>query len=230
MPLPDACNANFKIDSLHEILQPTRLVQNSSLFELLTFRKELENYLHTRSPVSFLNDFRSHFASTFNSEKQVVYNISLMNALTLYIGSTATQALPTITVSSVINSPYMDIFQSLFYSFDSQGNFILIRYQVYCHCKFNIFFKGRYLLLNSMVDHLRYPNNETLFYIHTIVSLFNETNEHVREQIARVLLERLLAHRPQPWGVTFTVNELIRNPTSKLLDRTFIKAIPDFEK
>lgn len=81
-----------------------------------------------------------------------------------------------------------------------------------------------------MIDHLRYPNSDTLFYVCTLLALFNDTNEHVREQIVRVLLERLVALRPHPWGVVFTVNELIRNPNFKLLDHNFIKCIPEVEK
>lgn len=81
-----------------------------------------------------------------------------------------------------------------------------------------------------MVDHLRYPTTDTLFFMCTLLSLFSDSNEHVREQIVRVLLERLIAMRPHPWGLMFTVNELIRNPNYKLLDHTFIKCIPEVEK
>jgi CCR4-NOT transcription complex subunit 1 len=34
----------------------------------------------------------------------------------------------------------------------------------------------------------------------------------VQEAITRVLLERLIVHRPHPWGLLITFIELIKNP------------------
>ena len=227
IPLPEPCNANLKLESLHEILQPVRNLANISLFEAMPFKKELDSYFVARSPVSYLNDLRG-FLVSYTAEKQVVYNISLINALVLYIGHTAIESIKNINISSVTNTPFNDIFQSLLLTFDSQGLYF---------AKLSmdkpiadVYFLGRYILLNSMIDHLRYPNNDTLFYICVILSLFAETNEHVREQIVRVLLERLIALRPHPWGIMFTINELIRNPNYKLLDHNFVKCMPEVEK
>lgn len=85
-------------------------------------------------------------------------------------------------------------------------------------------------MINSIVDHLRYANTETLFFIYLILALFRDHDENVREQIIRVLLERIIAQRPHPWGIMYLINELIRNPNFKLLEHTFIKYVPDIEK
>lgn len=81
-----------------------------------------------------------------------------------------------------------------------------------------------------MVDHLRYPNTETLFFICMLLNLFKDNNDHLREQIIRVLLERVIAQRPHPWGVIYIINELIRNPNYKMLEYDFIKSVPEIEK
>jgi CCR4-NOT transcription complex subunit 1 len=36
------------------------------------------------------------------------------------------------------------------------------------------------------------------------------TDDFVKEQITRVLLERLIVHRPHPWGLLITFIELIK--------------------
>ena len=35
---------------------------------------------------------------------------------------------------------------------------------------------------------------------------------YVREQILRVLLERVIVHRPHPWGLLYTFAQLLRMP------------------
>ncbi|KAI2797076.1 CCR4-NOT transcription complex subunit 1 [Blomia tropicalis] len=210
-PLPEPLGM-VKLESLAEMVQPNRNNISLQYGESIQFRKELDSYLLNRSPVSFLGELRGALIS-FNPDKQISYNIQQINALVVYIGNTATQKFyeqnKNITINSVNSAPFNDIFKSLFMSFDSQG---------------------RHILLNMMVDHLRYPTTDTLFFMCTLLSLFSDSNEHVREQIVRVLLERLIAMRPHPWGLMFTVNELIRNPNYKLLDHTFIKCIPEVEK
>jgi len=199
---------SVKLETMHEILQPVGNLATTTSFDSIPFKKELDSYFISRSSVSFLKDLRGYLIS-LNGDKQVVYNVSLIYALTSYISHCAIQNIKSISISAVTNSPFIDIFQSLFLTFDSQG---------------------RHILLNSMVDHLRYPNMDSFFMICTILILFNDGNEHLREQIVRVLLERLIALRPHPWGVVFTVNELIRNPTFKLLAHNFIKCIPEIDK
>jgi CCR4-NOT transcription complex subunit 1 len=77
------------------------------------------------------------------------------------------------------NSPAMDIYKQLLYSLDAEG---------------------RYVLLNTMANQLRYPNSHTHFFSYVMLNLFfdSEDKEFVQEQITRVLLERLIVHRPHP--------------------------------
>ncbi|SBS89686.1 NOT family protein, putative [Plasmodium malariae] len=72
--------------------------------------------------------------------------------------------------------------------------------------------EGRYLLLSNIVNHIRYPNSHTHYFSCLILFLFSQSNDVlIQEQIIRVLLERILAHRPHPWGLLITFIELIKN-------------------
>ena len=45
-----------------------------------------------------------------------------------------------------------------------------------------------------------------------------------------VLLERLVANRPHPWGLLITFLELVRNPNLKLWSREFMSISPDVKR
>lgn len=73
--------------------------------------------------------------------------------------------------------------------------------------------EGRYLLMSAIANHLRYPNAHTHYFSCVLLWLFGESREElIQEQITRVLLERLIVHRPHPWGLLITFIELIKNP------------------
>ena len=58
--------------------------------------------------------------------------------------------------------------------------------------------EGRYLFINALANHLRFPNAHTHYFSCAILTLFTEAgSELVQEQITRVLLERLIVNR---WG------------------------------
>lgn len=218
--------SNLKLDNLHEALQGHVRLGNNSLYDLLPFKKELDNYLVSRIPVNFLTDFSGFLHDGLSQEKQT----SVFNALTLYLSTHALQTIKTITTTSVANSSCMEVFRTLLLNFDSQGMFSQRFPFLSWIIDFCLLLAARYQMINSLVDHLRFPNTETLFFICLLLDLFKDTNEHIREQIVRVLLERIIARRPHPWGIVYIVNELIRNPSYKLLEHNFIKCVPEVEK
>lgn len=52
----------------------------------------------------------------------------------------------------------------------------------------------------------------------------------LQEQITRVLVERLIVHRPHPWGLLITFIELMKNPRYNFWAKPFIRAAPEIEK
>ncbi|KAI9734335.1 MAG: hypothetical protein M1834_002441 [Cirrosporium novae-zelandiae] len=95
--------------------------------------------------------------------------------------------------------------------------------------------EGRYFLLSAIANQLRFPNSHTHFYNYVILHLFNADQDNkaaseVQAQITRVLLERLIVHRPHPWGLIITLLELLKNPIYNFWELPFIKAAPEIER
>lgn len=92
--------------------------------------------------------------------------------------------------------------------------------------------EARYYFLNSMINHLRFPNAHTLYFsqalLHVFGNDFNDQEEtEIRQQITRILLERLIGPWPQPWGLLITIVELIKNDKYMFFDLPFIKSAPE---
>ncbi|KAJ5512022.1 CCR4-Not complex component N.t1.c1 C-terminal [Penicillium expansum] len=92
--------------------------------------------------------------------------------------------------------------------------------------------ESRYYLLSAMANQLRYPNSHTYFFSFTILRLFGvdyseQDDSDIRQQIIRVLLERLIVHRPHPWGLIITLQELLQNRSYSFFRLPFIQAAPE---
>ncbi len=133
-------------------------------------KNDLDSYIKTRSPVTFLSDLRSYLQSFPDTGSH--YNIQLMNALVIYVGTYGIQALraksliPSLnTLTHPCHSAHSDIFQSLVVDLDSEG---------------------RYLFINAVANQLRYPNSHTHYFGCALLNLFAEANsEAIQEQITR---------------------------------------------
>ncbi|XP_033929603.1 CCR4-NOT transcription complex subunit 1-like isoform X6 [Melopsittacus undulatus] len=212
MRLPDPFTPNLKVDMLSEINIAPRILTNFTGVMPPQFKKDLDSYLKTRSPVTFLSDLRSNLQ--VSNEPGNRYNIQLINALVLYVGTQAIAHIhnkgSTPSMSTITHSAHMDIFQNLAVDLDTEG---------------------RYLFLNAIANQLRYPNSHTHYFSCTVLYLFAEANtEAIQEQITRVLLERLIVNRPHPWGLLITFIELIKNPAFKFWNHEFVHCAPEIEK
>uniref|UniRef100_A0A2K5F987 CCR4-NOT transcription complex subunit 1 n=1 Tax=Aotus nancymaae TaxID=37293 RepID=A0A2K5F987_AOTNA len=150
MRLPDPFTPNLKVDMLSEIN---------------IFKKDLDSYLKTRSPVTFLSDLRSNLQ--VSNEPGNRYNLQLINALVLYVGTQAIAHIhnkgSTPSMSTITHSAHMDIFQNLAVDLDTEG---------------------RYLFLNAIANQLRYPNKPLTTSVAPCCTFFAEANtEAIQEQI-----------------------------------------------
>ena len=187
MRLPDPFTPNLKVELLPEIAIAPRTVSNYAAMLKPNFKKDLDSYLKNRSPVAFVSDLRGQLQVANGESPGNRYNIQLINALVMYVGTSAIQYLRTKgltpTMSAIAHTSHMDIFQNLAVDLDTEG---------------------RYLFLNCIANQLRYPNSHTQYFSCTLLYLFAEANqESIQEQITRVLLERLIVNRPHPWGKHF---------------------------
>ena len=90
----------------------------------------------------------------------------------------------------------------------------------------------RHFLLDTIVDQLRWNNYHTNYFGMLIFHLFRTRSDEkltqdVQMQIARTFLERLIAHRPHPWGLMATMEELFKNRQYRFWELPFIKATPE---
>src|SRR5690606_36305796 len=54
-----------------------------------------------------------------------------------------------------------------------------------------------------------------------------KNEDEVRSQISRVLVERLVVQRPHPWGLIYTLLELLRNSNYDFWNLAFVKSSPE---
>lgn len=150
------------------------------------------------------------------------YNIQLINALVMYVGTSAIQFIRakglTPSMSTIAHSSHMDIFQNLAVDLETEGRYLFLncianqvtrnidlKHDNLKHIKKKTYYLSYVCIffINSfpLCLQLRYPNSHTHYFSCTLLYLFAEANqEAIQEQITRVLLERLIVNRPHPWG------------------------------
>mmetsp|Transcript_114482 Transcript_114482/g.262649 ORF Transcript_114482/g.262649 Transcript_114482/m.262649 type:complete len:441 (-) Transcript_114482:59-1381(-) len=207
MKLPDPFMQNLKVDLLPEIKIAPRILTNYSATLMRRHLKaDVDNYLRTREP-RLLSDIQSKLLKEGYSG-ECKYDVSLMNALPLYLGIQIWQTNKQ-GVNMLHSQPPLTILAHLAQNLDSEG---------------------RYLFLSALANHLRYPNAHTHCFSCALLFLFLNETDIVKEQITRVLLERLIVHRPHPWGLLITFIELIKNRQFDFWNRPFVKCAPEVEK
>jgi len=203
--LHDPISRNFKIDQLPDIsLSP--LILSNVVGPLLSFKNELDGYLRNQQPADFLTVMVSHLRKGDKNK----LDAPKVNSLVLYVGMQGLARLQNDQIASSLGrSPEMEVFQKLM----------------------ELDYHARYISLNAIANQLRYPSSHTHYFSCVMLYLFNETkSEGVKEQITRVLLERLITQRPHPWGLLITFIELIRNAKYQFWSHPFTRCATEIEK
>jgi CCR4-NOT transcription complex subunit 1 len=214
LELPDPFTAGLKVDRLDEIRRAPHIA--GDIMAPLNATK-IKNTIDEALRGSSISD--EQVAKVVNAVNRYVeddssshLDTSLPNAVVLYIGHTA------ISSDGIKSGP----------SFDPKSP------QATLMSKMAKEFhpEARYYFLSAIVNQLRYPNSHTHFFSYALLHLFgsdlaDQEESDVRQQITRVLLERLIVHRPHPWGLIITLLELLKNPTYMFWDLPFIKANPE---
>ncbi|CAO3574719.1 unnamed protein product [Mortierella alpina] len=258
MRLPDPFTPGLKVDLLPEIHEPPRVLSDYTSSLTISLKRDVDTYLKTRERGKFMESLCEILAINPDSldlySGGSKYNVSMMNSLVFYVGiqgiaqlhdnikilsdshdedcnnngkgtedssstgkadsnetvDTAWSQEASSQLSLIVETASMDIFQKLLVALDAEG---------------------RYLFLSAIANQLRYPNSHTHYFSRILLLLFLETSEEsVKEQITRVLLERLIVNRPHPWGLLVTFIELIKNPKYAFWDHAFTRIDPDIEK
>jgi len=200
---PDPFTPNLKIDLLPEIDQSPVILSNV-LGPIESFRGHLDAFLKDGQR----RDFLSALPTVLVKERTNEIDAPKVNSLVLYVGIHALARLQSSQIS-LSRTPEMEVLQKLM-DFDD---------------------KGRYLCLNAIANQLRYPSSHTHYFSCVMLYLFSESkNVAVKEQVTRVLLERLILHRPHPWGLLITFIELIKNQRYGFWNYPFTRCATEIEK
>ncbi|KAF8048217.1 hypothetical protein N665_2608s0003 [Sinapis alba] len=191
MRVPDPSTPNFTV-----VEAPCILSEIDAVLKEKQMKSHLDEHLSMRQhDSSFLNGLK-HSLLLPTSEADLAgsrYNVPLVNALVPYVGLQAIEQLQADVSESQSNahSAAMQMFKALSCELDAEG---------------------RYLLLSAIANQLGYPNRHTRYFSDIMLYLFFESDQEiVKEQVTRVLLERLTMKGPRPWGLVFTVTELTKN-------------------
>jgi CCR4-NOT transcription complex subunit 1 len=96
-------------------------------------RKRLDDYLETRSSVSFLSDLPTFLEVSQTPGQR--YNISVVNAVVMYVGVRAIDSIheknQRISMITIAHTAFMDIFQNLAVSLCTEGLLLLLTQILY---------------------------------------------------------------------------------------------------
>lgn len=206
MTLPEPFTPNLKIDLLPEVAQSPPVFSNIT-GPLGSMQADLDNFL---SGGQQKKNFLSTLLPRLYKEGTNTIDTPRVNSLVLYVGMRAIKRLHNSQIAhSLAQTPEMEIIQKLMELDD----------------------RGRYTSLNAIANQLRYPSSHTHYYSCVMLFLFSESkDEGVKEQVTRVLLERLLTHRPHPWGLLITWIELIKNQRYQFWSHSFTRCSTEMEK
>lgn len=91
--------------------------------------------------------------------------------------------------------------------------------------------EGRHYTLLGIANQLRFPNKHTMLFSKLLLSLFLEfSDETLKEHMTRVLVERLIANRPHPWGLVITFVQLIKKSEYNFWGHSFVRCAPEIEQ
>ncbi|RHY39810.1 hypothetical protein DYB34_008654 [Aphanomyces astaci] len=206
MRLPDPLTPGLQVSQLPEVSVSPRLMPSwGAALAHNNLKEYLDEFLRAPSNRAsvFPHDLiaKLHYQSP-KEDGHSKYAVPALNAVVLYLGKEAIADMANEVTHKFEQSASMDVFRFLAEEFDMEG---------------------RYLYLSAMANHLRYPNSDTHYFSCVLLYLFSHsTSPLVKEQITRVLLERLIANRPHPWGLLVTFIELIRNPTYKFWEQDYL--------
>lgn len=212
--LPDPFAAGLKVDRLDEIRKAPKVTEDATAPLLRNQVKDLLDASLKNNDI--LEENITRLAEAVQNPDSSGYGInvdlSLLHALVLYIGESA---ISTASLkggpSFVKESPQASLMSKLAKELQPEA---------------------RYYFLSSIANQLRYPNSHTHYFSYALLHLFgndlaDQQESDVRQQITRVLLERLIVHRPHPWGLIITLLELLKNQAYMFWELPFIKAAPE---
>lgn len=216
--MPDPFTLGLKVERLAGI-NDAPVVNYKPMEDLIKvgLKKPVETYLRIPAPTLMRNIYAGiklnhpKDVHDMGTHEVVHYNIKLINALVLHVGILAvTEKLPLLSSRFNPKSSQVALLVDLM-------NFGLDEFKFH--------------MVNAIANQLRYPNCHTHWFIGIILYFFlssqswlsPEVKLEIQEIITRVLLERRIAAKPHPWGLTIVFTELIKNEDFGFFELPFVK-------
>lgn len=218
--LPDPFREGLKVERLEEMREAPKIAGDTAApLQHANIKSVVDTSLQSgNASEAALQQICEAVYNPTTKETGIFYtpinvNVVLLNALVLYVGQSAVSANASKgnTRAAFDNSPHSALLERLAKALRPEA---------------------RYYLLSAMANQLRYPNSHTYFFSFAILRLFGadyseQDESDIRQQIIRVLLERLIVHRPHPWGLIITLQELLQNRSYTFFRLPFIQAAPE---
>ena len=209
--LPDPFVTGLKVDRLEEMRKAPRIVGDYTGPLIQSNIKDVIDASLRSNEISSENLTHLGNAVYISTDRGLAVDSSLLHAVVLYIGQSAIA-----TAGQKGGQPFTG---------NSPQASLMSKLARELHPE------ARYHLLSAMAHQLRYPNSHTHYFSYALLHLFgtdlaDQQESDVRQQITRVLLERLHVIKPHPWGLVITTLELIKNSDYNFFQLPFIKASP----
>lgn len=207
--LPNPFVTGLKVDRLEEMRKEPRIVGDYTSPLVRANIKDIVDASLRSNSIPGDELARLTNAAYVSTGRGLVVNSTLLHALVLHIGQSAiTSAGQKGGQAFTGNSPQASLLTKLVKELHPEA---------------------RYYFLSAMAHQLRYPNSHTHYFSYALLHLFgtdlaDQEESDVRQQITRVLLERLHVIKPHPWGLVITMLELIKNQDYNFFQLPFIKA------
>ncbi|KAI9223809.1 CCR4-Not complex component, Not1-domain-containing protein [Blastocladiella britannica] len=254
MRLPDPFSQNLRMD----VLQDSRVIPKVPADELRSALAQIGLASNQWEPVLAAAKIR-HPEGVTDEVTGSTYNVPLINAIVLLAGYQDTVAMAASEDAAVVAAAAMAVangdpgatmpaMPAIPVGEGSAARFLrdLIA---------ELDSEGRYYVLSAVANHLRYPNAHTRYFSELVLYLFQQRSsvrgptlangtpepaslatgaaghaDSLPEQVTRVLLERLVASRPHPWGLLVTFIELIKNDKYAFWGFGFTRCAPEMER
>ncbi|KAK4696249.1 CCR4-NOT transcription complex subunit 1, partial [Lecanoromycetidae sp. Uapishka_2] len=210
LELPNPFVVGLKLDRLQEMKHAPRIVSDFTTVLKRADVKDVVDAALRSSEIS--NDAVAKVVDAARAPygSEIAVNVPLLHALVLYIGQSAVTATGQKGGQAFVSdSPQATLLTKLSKELDPEA------------C---------YSFLSSMAHQLRYPNSHTHYFVYALLHIYgtdpDQDESYIRQQIIRVLLERLHVIKPHPWGLVITMLELIKNPDYVFFQSPYAKASP----
>ena len=209
--LPDPFVTGLKVDRLEEMRKAPRIVGDCTGPLIQSNVKDVLDACLRSNDISSDNITQLTNTVYVSTDHGLVVDSSLLHAVVLYIGQSAI-----VTAGQKGGQPFTG---------DSPQALLMTKLARELHPE------ARYYFLGAIANQLRYPNSHTHYFSYALLHLFgtdlaDQQESDVRQQLVRVLLERLHVIKPHPWGLVITTLELIKNSDYNFFQLPFIKASP----